>query len=76
MLRNIPLNLLCNIFVVVIWLVNTMKWNTHFLQKFEKKQLADSTQFSIDTAKKVSGAKIAFLDFSLMKAKMNLGVLV
>eukprot|EP00111_Clytia_hemisphaerica_P019570 TCONS_00057738-protein len=26
--------------------------------------------------KKVSGAKIAFLDFSLMKAKMNLGVLV
>ena len=53
-----------------------MKWNTHFLQKFEKKQLADSTQFSIDTAKKVSGAKIAILDFSLMKAKMNLGVLV
>jgi len=26
--------------------------------------------------KKVSGAKIAFLDFSLMKAKMQLGVLV
>ena len=26
--------------------------------------------------KKVSSAKIAFLDFSLMKAKMNLGVLV
>lgn len=26
--------------------------------------------------KKISGAKIAFLDFSLMKAKMHLGVLV